>query len=199
MPFSLPDLPYSNDALVPFISADTLTLHHGKHHAGYVSNLNRLVEGTELAGKALEEVVRVTAGRPDRTAIHQNASQAWNHEFYWHSLAHGGGGKPHGAIASRIAADFGGHERFAAQFAQAAVSQFGSGWAWLCLRGERLEIVKTPNEESPLAKGGQPLLTIDVWEHAYYLDYRNRRLEYVHAVIDHLLDWEFANANLARA
>src|SRR5262245_10337871 len=134
MPFSLPDLPYSNDALVPFISVDTLTVHHGKHHAGYVANLNRLVEGTELAGKSLEEVVRVTAGRSDRSAIHQNAAQAWNHEFYWHSLAHGGGGKPRGAIAARIAADFGGHERFAAQFAEAASSQFGSGWAWLCLR-----------------------------------------------------------------
>jgi len=158
-----------------------------------------LVAGTELAGKALEEVVRVTAGKPDRSAIHQNASQAWNHEFYWHSLAHGGGGMPHGDVATRIAAEFGGHERFAEHFGQAAVSQFGSGWAWLCLRGDRLEIVKTPNEESPLAKGVQPLLTIDVWEHAYYLDYRNRRLEYVHAVIDYLLDWEFANANLARA
>jgi Fe-Mn family superoxide dismutase len=198
MPFMLPDLPYSNDALVPFISADTLALHHGKHHAAYVSNLNRLVEGTELAGKSLAEVVRVTAGRPERTAIHQNAAQAWNHEFFWHCLAHGGG-RPKGAIAAKISADFGGHERFAEQFARAANTRFGSGWAWLGLRDGRLEIVSTPNEESPLTTGGRPLLTIDVWEHAYYLDYRNRRNDYVQAVIEHLLNWDFANANLAKA
>jgi Fe-Mn family superoxide dismutase len=199
MPFSLPDLPYSHDALSPFISASTLAVHHGKHHAGYVTHLNELVKGTDFAGKKLEEVVRATAGHPTLAAISQNAAQAWNHDFYWHSMAHGGGGKPKGAIAARIAADFGSHERFTAQLAQAGASQFGSGWAWLCLRGGKLEIVRTPNEETPLTNGGRPLLTIDVWEQAYYLDYQNRRIDYVHAVIDHLLNWDFANANLAKA
>ena len=199
MPFSLPDLPYSNDALSPFISTTTLTFHHGKHHAGYVDKLNKLVAETELAGKSLDEVVRMTAGRPERAATFQNAAQAWNHDFYWHSMAHGGGGAAKGAIASLIAADFGSHERFVEKLAQAGASQFGSGWAWVCLREGRIEVVRTPNEETPLTKGIRPLLTIDVWEHSYYLDYQNRRLDYIHAVIEHLLNWEFANANLAKA
>jgi Fe-Mn family superoxide dismutase len=199
MTFKLPDLPYSSDALAPHITAQTLSFHHGKHHAAYVTNLNKLVEGTDLAGKTLEEVIKATAGKPDKQGIFNNAAQVWNHTFYWQSMKPKGGGKPTGAIAQKITADFGSYEKFTEQFAQAGATQFGSGWAWLNVKGGKLEITKTPNAETPLTTASKPLITMDVWEHAYYLDFQNRRPDYIKAFLDHLLNWDFANQNLAKA
>ena len=199
MPIDLPALPYSNDALSPFISAKTLSFHHGKHHHAYVTTLNKLVEGTDVANKSLADIVKLTAGKPDKAGIFNNAAQAWNHDFYWHSMKAKGGGKPGGAIAQRITADFGSYEKFAELFTQAGMSQFGSGWAWLSLKRGKLEVTKTPNAETLLTTGAAPLLTMDVWEHAYYLDFQNRRADYVKTFLDQLLNWDFANQNLAKA
>jgi len=198
-PIALPPLPYPEDALAPVISAKTLSFHHGKHQKAYVDKVNELIRGTELEGQSLERIVMATSGKSDKTELFNNAAQAWNHDFYWHSLKPKGGGKPGAALADKIGAAFGGHDAFKRQFADAAVKQFGSGWAWLVADGHSLKIVKTPNAELPLTKGLTPLLAIDVWEHAYYLDYQNKRPDYVAAVIDKLLNWEFAAQNLARA
>ena len=196
----LPPLPYAQDALAPVISAETLSFHYGKHHKAYVDNLNKLVAGTELAEAPLEQVIAAVAGKPDKVGIFNNAAQTWNHTFFWNSLKpHGGGGAPAGAVAKAIDAAFGGYENFKKEFSNAAMTQFGSGWAWLVADQGALRIVKTGNADTPLTMGLTPLLTIDVWEHAYYLDYQNRRADFVAAVIDKLLSWEFANANLARA
>ena len=197
--FKLPALPYAENALAPVISAQTVALHHGKHHKTYVDNLNKLVPGTEFEGRALEQIIIGTAGRADKAEIFNNAGQVWNHNFYWQSLRHGGGGKPKGALSERIAAAFGKYEAFRKDFAKAAVGQFGSGWAWLVADAGSLKIVKTSNAESPLIHGQVPLFTVDVWEHAYYLDHQNRRDEYVDAVLDRLINWEFAAENLAQA
>jgi Fe-Mn family superoxide dismutase len=195
----LPDLPYGYDALAPHVSAQTLRFHHDKHHRTYVDNVNKLVQDGPLANKSLVEIVKhAAAGGSESAGLFNNAAQAWNHDFYWRSMRPGGG-TPRGAIAARIDADLGGGEAFAKQFAAAAMGQFGSGWAWLVLDGGRLKITKTANGDTPLVHGQAPLLTIDVWEHAYYLDYQNRRADYVAAVIAHLLDWDFAAANLAAA
>jgi Fe-Mn family superoxide dismutase len=199
MAFELPPLPYANDALAPHISPQTLAVHHGKHHAGYVAKLGELVAGTDLANLPLVDVIRRTAGRSGQTDVFHNAAQAWNHAFYWQSMRPGGGGRPSGAIAARITADFGSYEQFAERFARAGETQFGSGWAWLVLRNGALEVVKTPNADTPLTTGAVPLLTMDVWEHAYYLDYQNRRAEYIKAFLDALVDWESANRNLKQA
>jgi Fe-Mn family superoxide dismutase len=198
-PFPLPPLPYPEDALAPVISAKTLSFHHGKHHKAYVTKVNELVAGTEFEGQSLERIVLATSGRTDHAELFHNAAQAWNHAFYWLSLKPKGGGKPPAALVAAIDAAFGGFDAFKKEFADAAVKQFGSGWAWLVSDGGTLKIVNTTNAEMPLTKGQTPLLTIDVWEHAYYLDYQNRRPEHVQAVIDKLLNWEFAAGNLARA
>jgi len=195
----LPPLPYAQDALAPVISAETLSFHYGKHHKAYVDNLNKLVAGTELSELPLEAVIKAVAGKPEKAGVFNNAAQIWNHTFCWNSLKPGGGGAPTGAVAKGIDAAFGNLDNFKKEFANAAMTQFGSGWAWLVADQGQLKVVKTPNAETPLTTGQTALLTIDVWEHAYYLDYQNRRADFVAAVIDRLLNWEFANANLARA
>jgi Fe-Mn family superoxide dismutase len=195
-PFTLPKLPYPENALHPVISARTVGFHYGKHHRAYVDNLNRLVEGTEYADMTLEQIVRATAGRPERTAIFDNAAQAWNHGFYWCSLRPKGGGMPPAELRVRLETAFGGVKECVRELAAAATSQFGSGWAWLVQDGETLRVVTTGNADTPLVTGQKPLLTIDVWEHAYYLDYQNRRGDHVRAVLDELVDWGFANENL---
>jgi Fe-Mn family superoxide dismutase len=196
--FTLPALPYADNALAPVISANTLSFHYGKHHKAYVDNLNKLVAGTEFESATLEKIIADTAGKADKAGIFNNAAQIWNHTFYWNSLKGGGGGKPSGKVAQMIESDLGGFENFKKEFAATTVSQFGSGWGWLAVEGGKLKIVKTGNAEVPFTKGQKPLLTIDVWEHAYYLDYQNRRPDYVSAVIDKLLNWDFAAENLAK-
>jgi Fe-Mn family superoxide dismutase len=195
VPHPLPALPYPENALEPVISAKTIGFHYGKHHKGYVDNLNRLVAGTEYADSSLEKIIAETAGRADRTAIFNNAAQSWNHAFYWKSMSPKGGGEPPAALRGRLEASFGGVESFKKELAAAALSQFGSGWAWLVLDGPKLTVVKTANADTPLASGMKPLLTLDVWEHAYYLDYQNRRGEYVNAVLDKLVNWAFVLEN----
>jgi Fe-Mn family superoxide dismutase len=198
-PFTLAPLPYADNALDPVISANTLGFHYGKHHRAYVDNLNKLVAGTELAALPLEQVIAATSGKPERLGVYNNAAQTWNHAFYWRSLKPGGGGEPPAALKSRIEAAFGSVEACRKEIASAATTQFGSGWAWLVEDGGKLTVVKTANADTPLTKGQRPLLTIDVWEHAYYLDYQNRRADYVNAVLERLLNWEFALENLGRA
>ena len=192
----LPSLPYAENALDPVISANTISFHYGKHHKAYVDNLNKLVTGTKFADLPLEKIIAGTAGKADKTAIFNNASQAWNHAFYWNSLTPKGGGEPPIALKQKIEASFGTLDACKKELAAAAMAQFGSGWAWLVLDGDKLKVVKTGNADSPLTKGMKPLLTIDVWEHAYYLDYQNRRADYVNAVLDKLVNWSFAADNL---
>ena len=194
--FTLPPLPYAENALEPVISANTISFHYGKHHKTYVDNLNNLVKGTDYESAPLEKIINETAGKADKVAIFNNAAQVWNHTFYWNSLKGGGGGKPSGRIAQMIDAAFGGYDNFKKELSATSVSQFGSGWGWLVLDGSALKIVKTPNAEVPFTKGQKPLLTVDVWEHAYYLDHQNKRAAYVDAVIDKLLNWDFAAKNL---
>lgn len=196
MTIKLPDLPYPKDALVPHISARTLDFHHGKHHSAYVTNLNKLIEGTDLAGATLEEIIKRTAKDTARAGIFNNAAQVWNHTFYWQSMMPNGGGMPTGAIAEKINTDFKGYDTFVEQLKNGGLTQFGSGWAWLVLKDNRLEIMKTSNADTPLAHGLQPLLTVDVWEHAYYLDYQNGRAAYLDAFINHLINWDFVNSHL---
>ena len=197
--FTLPPLPYQENALAPVISANTLSFHYGKHHKAYLDNLNKLIAGTEYEAATLEKIITDTAGKADKTPIFNNAAQTWNHTFYWNGLTPNGGGKPTGRIAQMIESDLGGYEQFKKDFAQAGVTQFGSGWAWLVAEGGKLKLVKTGNADNPLTKGQVPLLTLDVWEHAYYLDYQNRRPDHLSAAIDQLLNWDFANANLSKA
>jgi Fe-Mn family superoxide dismutase len=199
MPFTLPDLPYPHDALAPYMGEETLQLHHGKHHQTYVTNLNNLIEGTELAGKSLEEIVVAAYKDPAKAPIFNNAGQHWNHNLFWRVMRKGGGGAPGGELSRRIDAAFGSFDGFKEQLKTAAVTQFGSGWAWLSLDGDLLKVTKTPNGENPLVHGMRPLLGIDVWEHAYYLDYRNRRPDYVAAFLNHLVNWEQVEAELAKA
>lgn len=192
----LPPLPYAENALEPVISAKTISFHYGKHHKGYVDNLNKLIAGTEFAGMPLEKIIIETAGKADKAAIFNNAAQAWNHAFYWNSLTPNGGSQLPEALKVKIEASFGDVETFKKELAAAATTQFGSGWAWLVLDGDKLKVAKTGNAETPLTKGMKPLLTIDVWEHAYYLDYQNRRADYVSAVLDKIINWNFAADNL---
>jgi len=194
--FTLPPLPWAENALEPVISANTISFHYGKHHKTYVDNLNNLVKGTDYESATLEKIITETAGKADKAGIFNNAAQVWNHTFYWHSMKPGGGGKPAGKLAQMIDAAFGGYDNFKKELSATSVSQFGSGWGWLVLDGGALKVVKTPNAEVPFTKGQKPLLTIDVWEHAYYLDQQNKRAAYVDAVIDKLLDWDFAARNL---
>ena len=198
-PHLLPPLPYADNALDPVISANTISFHYGKHHKGYVDNLNKLIAGTEFADMPLEKIVSATAGKPDKGAIFNNAAQTWNHTFYWQSLKPKGGGEPPAALKQKIEAAFGSLEAFKKELANAAVTQFASGWAWLVKDGDKLKVMKTGNADTPITQSLKPLLTIDVWEHAYYLDYQNRRADYVNAVIEKLLNWEFAAENLVKA
>ncbi len=194
-PHTLPPLPYGQSALQPAISGKTVGLHYGKHHKGYVDKLNELVGGTDFAEMPLEQIVISTAGRPESDEIFECAAQAWNHEFYWKSMRPNGGGEPPFALKQRIEQDFGSVDACRKALASAAVSQFGSGWAWLVANGGALAVVKTGNADVPLTSGMKPLLAIDVWEHAYYVDYENRRADYVNAVLDKLINWEFALQN----
>ena len=196
MAILMPDLPYAKDALAPVISANTLEFHYGKHHKAYVDNGNKLIAGSELAEADLETIIKKTAGDAAKAGIFNNAAQVWNHTFYWQSLSPRGGGRPAGPIAAKIDAAFGSYSKFVEELKNAGVTQFGSGWAWLVLEGGRLKITKTANADTPIAHGLKPILTIDVWEHAYYLDYQNRRPDYLGTVIEKLLNWDFANRNL---
>jgi Fe-Mn family superoxide dismutase len=198
MNLALPRLPYAYDALEPHISRTTLEIHHGRHHRAYVEKTVASAKQLRLADEPLERIIGRTAGQESHRALFQNAAQAWNHAFYWNSLSPDGGGRPQGQLAERIEADLGGYDTFVGQFAAAATGQFGSGWAWLVLDGGKLKIIQTSNADTPLAHGQVPLLTIDVWEHAYYLDYQNRRPDYVTAVIEKLVNWDFAEKNLDR-
>ncbi|NJL99558.1 MAG: superoxide dismutase [Synechococcaceae cyanobacterium SM2_3_2] len=199
MAFELPTLPYPKDALEPYMSANTFSYHHEKHHAAYVANLNKAVDGTDLASKSLEEVIVAVAKDPAKAGVFNNAAQVFNHTFFWNSLKPGGGGAPTGAIADKINADFGSFEAFKTEFTQAAATQFGSGWAWLVLDNGTLKVTKTGNADNPLTAGQIPLLTLDVWEHAYYLDYQNKRPDYISTYLDHLVSWDAANERLAAA
>jgi len=192
----LPPLPYANNALAPVISANTISFHYGKHHKAYVDNLNNLIVGTEFADLPLEKIITETVGKAEKIAIFNNAAQTWNHTFYWSSLKPKGGGEPPSVLKKKIEASFGTVDACKKELATAATTQFGSGWAWLVLDGDKLKVVKTSNAEVPLTKGMKPLLNIDVWEHAYYLDYQNRRVDYLNLVIDKLINWGFAADNL---
>jgi Fe-Mn family superoxide dismutase len=194
-PYVLPPLPYADNALDPVISANTLGFHYGKHHKTYVDNLNKLVAGTDLADLSLEEIITSTAGKADKVGNFNNSAQVWNHTFYWNSLSPKGGGEPPASLKQKIETAFGSVEVCKKELATAATTQFGSGWAWLVNDGDRLQVIKTGNADLPLTKGMKPLLTIDVWEHAYYLDYQNRRADYVNAVLDKLINWGFAADN----
>jgi superoxide dismutase, Fe-Mn family len=193
----LPPLPYEQNALEPVISANTLSFHYGKHHKTYVDTLNKLIAGTEFADMKLEDIIRATSGKTDKTPIFNNAAQTWNHTFYWQSLKPKGGGEPPAELKKPIDAAFGSVDNFKKELSATAVGQFGSGWAWLVKEGSGVKIVKTPNANTPITDGLIPLLTVDVWEHAYYLDYQNRRVDHVNAVIDKLLNWDFAAKNFA--
>lgn len=195
MTITLPDLPYGKDALAPHISSKTLDFHYGKHHSAYVANLNKLIEGTALSSDTIEDIIRKTVNDAGKVGIFNNAAQAWNHTFYWQSMKPNGGGLPTGKIAEKIDADFKGYDKFIEQLKNAGLTQFGSGWAWLVLKNNKLEIIKTSNADTPIAHGIKPLLTVDVWEHAYYLDYQNGRGNYIDAFINNLVNWEFVNSN----
>jgi Fe-Mn family superoxide dismutase len=195
---TLPALPYEQNALEPVISANTLSFHYGKHHKAYVDTLNKLILGTEFADMPLEQIVRAAAGHADEAAIFNNAAQAWNHAFYWRGLKSKGGGEPPAVLKRLMESSFGSVDACKKELTNAAVEEFGSGWAWLTQDGEKLKIVKTGNANTPMTQGSKPLLAIDVWEHAYYLDYQNRRVDYVKAVLDKLVNWEFVAENLGR-
>lgn len=193
MAFTLPNLPYAKDALAPHISAETLEYHHGKHHAAYVTNLNKLLEGKPEANKSLEEVILSSDG-----GVFNNAAQVWNHTFYWSSMKPGGGGQPTGDLLAAIHRDFGSFDKFKEEFSQAGATQFGSGWAWLVEKDGKLAVTKTPNADLPMKHGQKALLTMDVWEHAYYIDYRNARPKYIETFLTSLANWDFATENLKK-
>ena len=199
MAHTLPALPYGLDALEPNISRSTLEFHYGKHHAAYVTNLNNLVAGTDLETKSLEDTITAVAGDAGKAGVFNNAAQVWNHSFYWQCMKPGGGGQPAGDLADKINADFGSYEAFVEKFKAAGATQFGSGWAWLVLDNGTLTVTKTANADLPLAHGQKALLTMDVWEHAYYLDYQNRRPDYMTTFLEKLVNWDFVAANLAGA
>ncbi|MBD2090756.1 superoxide dismutase [Microcoleus sp. FACHB-1515] len=199
MPYELAPLPYDYEALAPHISADTLKFHHDKHHAAYVTNYNKMVEGTEYADMPIEDVIRSIAGDASKSGIFNNAAQAWNHTFYWNCMKPSGGGTPTGALADKINQDFGSFDKFKEEFKTAGTTQFGSGWAWLVLDNGTLKVTKTPNADNPLTHGQVPLLTMDVWEHAYYLDFQNRRPDYEQTFIDNLINWDYVAEQMSAA
>lgn len=191
-------LPYAYDALEPHMSRATLQVHHDRHHRGYVEKAKTLAKGLRMDGLSLEQIIVTASRQRHHDQLLGNAAQVWNHAFFWRSLRPGGGGRPDGKIAARIDASFGGYDAFLEQFIAAATGLFGSGWVWLVIEGSGLAIMTTPNGDTPIAKGVSPLLTVDVWEHAYYLDYQNRRADFVEMVMTQLINWDFATANLAR-
>jgi Fe-Mn family superoxide dismutase len=197
-PLTLPALPWADNALEPYISKNAIGFHYGKHHKAYFDNLNGLIAGKPEADLSLEAIVKAAAGDAKKTPVFNNAAQAWNHSFYWNSLRPKSDAKAPQDIADKLDASFGSYDAFKKEFTDAAMGQFGSGWAWLVAEGGKLKVVKTPNADTPLTTGATPLLTLDVWEHAYYLDYQNRRKDYVAAVVDNLLNWEFATKNLPK-
>ncbi len=194
MAFELPELPYAKDALAPHMSAETFDYHHGKHHQAYVNNLNKAIEGTDHEGKSLDDII---AAAELNSGLFNNAAQHWNHSFFWKCMKPGGGGAPSGAAADAIGSSFGSIDAFTEQFSNAAATQFGSGWAWLVSDGSKLEIQKTANADLPLKHGSKALLTIDVWEHAYYIDHRNARPKFIETFLTNLVNWDFVNENLA--
>lgn len=199
MAISLPDLPYSKTALAPHISEQTIDFHYGKHTAAYIDKMNAAIKGTDLDGAALEDIVRAADEKGDQ-GLFNNAAQSWNHIFYWNCMAPNAGGKPNGDLAKAIDDAFGDFDGFKKAFSDAGATQFGSGWAWLVAKGGKLEVRKTPNAETPLTeKGVTPLLTMDVWEHAYYLDYQNKRPDYIASFLDNLVNWDFVAENFAKA
>ena len=193
---SLPILPFSKDALSPYISESTINFHYGKHHQTYVDNLNKLIVDTELANKSLGEIIVLAAKEPAMAGIFNNAAQVWNHSFYWNCIKPNGGGIASGTVGIMIGNTWGSFEKFAEEFKNAGLTQFGSGWAWLVKNGNTLKIVKTANADTPIAHGLKPLLTVDVWEHAYYLDYQNKRGEYLNTFVEKLINWEFVNTQI---
>ena len=199
MTFTLPPLPYVDTALEPHVSAQTLQFHHGKHHQTYVTNLNNLIKDTDLQGQSLEAIIKASHQDPSKMGIFNNAAQVWNHTFFWNCMTPQGGGEPSAAFLSKINEAFGSLDQFKADFKQAALTQFGSGWAWLVADRGALKITKTANAELPMTYGQTALLTCDVWEHAYYLDYQNRRPDFVQAFLDHLVNWSFVEKNFADA
>lgn len=196
MSVTLPDLPYSKESLEPHISAKTLEFHHGKHHNAYVTNLNKLIAGTPLENLSLEDIILKSAKDPAMTGIFNNSAQVWNHTFYWSCMKKNGGGKPSGRLASAIDKAFGSFDKFIEEMKNAAATQFGSGWAWLVKDGDALKIMKTSNADTPMVHGVKALLAIDVWEHAYYLDYQNRRPDYIAAFFENLVNWEFVESQM---
>lgn len=199
MAFELPALPYPMNALEPHTSAKTLDFHHGKHHQAYVTNLNNLVKDSPMASQSLEQLIKTSYKDDSKIGIFNNAAQVWNHTFFWNCMKPAGGGAPTGNVAAAIDRDLGGLAKFKDDFKAAAVGQFGSGWAWLVVDGGKLKITRTANAVNPLAEGQTALLTCDVWEHAYYLDFQNRRPDFVQAFLDHLVNWDFVAQNLAKA
>ena len=199
MAFTLPPLPYPENALEPYISAKTLQFHHGKHHKAYVDTLNKLVAENSLDGQSLEQLIVATYHDESKAAVFNNAAQVWNHNFFWDCMRPKGGGEPKGELARAISHDFGSFDKFTTAFEEAAATQFGSGWAWLVFDAGKLKVIKTPNAVDPVAAGQTALLTCDVWEHAYYLDYQNRRPDFVKAFVENLANWDFAAANVAKA
>lgn len=197
MAIELPALPYEATDLEPYISATTLGFHHGKHHQTYVTNTNNLIKGTDLENASLEAIINASTNNPEKVGLFNNSAQVWNHTFYWNGMKKGGGGAPNGAIAAKITEDFGSFDAFAEAFKNAGLTQFGSGWAWLVLDAGKLKVTKTANGDTPMAHGQKALLTVDVWEHAYYLDYQNKRADYIDIFLKHLVNWDFVNANLA--
>jgi superoxide dismutase, Fe-Mn family len=196
--FQLPELPYSYDALQPYMSAETLQYHHDKHHLAYVDNGNKFLQGSGLEGKSLEDIVKGSYGK--NASLFNNAGQHYNHNHFWKWMKKGGGGKKlPGALQARIDSDLGGYDKFRSDFMAAGASQFGSGWAWLAVKNGKLEIMKTPNGENPLVHGGVPILGVDVWEHSYYIDYRNARPKYLEAWVDHLINWEYVEELFQKA
>ncbi len=199
MTFQLPELPYAKNSLEPHISANTLNFHYDKHHQAYVNNLNNLIKGSNLEGKNLEEIIKISVNDSSKTGIFNNAAQVWNHTFYWHSMKPKGGGEPQGELLIKINQAFGSFENFTQEFKNAGISQFGSGWVWLVLENDLLKIVKTSNAATPITTSAKPLLTMDVWEHAYYLDFQNARPNYIDTFLKYLINWDFANENLSLA
>lgn len=196
MSVTLPELPYSKDALEPHISSKALEFHHGKHHNAYVTNINKLIAGTPMENLSLEDIILKSAKDPAMTGVFNNSAQVWNHTFYWNCMKKNGGGKPSGKISAEIDKAFGSFDKFIEELKNAAATQFGSGWAWLVKEGDTLKIMKTSNADTPMVHGVKALLTIDVWEHAYYLDYQNRRPDYIAAFFENLVNWDFVESQM---
>jgi superoxide dismutase, Fe-Mn family len=196
MTIVFPSLPYAENALEPHYSSRTISFHYGKHHKTYIDNINKLITGTDLENKSLEEIILAVKDDPSKAGFYNNAAQVWNHTFFWNCMKPAGGGKPTGKIAQLIDESFGSYEKFSEQFKATAVGRFGSGWGWLVLEGGVLKVMSTPNAETPFSAGKKALLTVDVWEHAYYLDYQNRRADFIQVFLDQLVNWDFVTSQM---